>query len=81
MTRDEIALYLFEKMKKDYDWGTLVVTEESRIEDLGLDSFDRIELWLSLEEEFKIDIPEDQMRSCVTLGNLLDLLVSYLKTK
>ena len=48
-------------------------------DDMGLDSLDKIDLWLRLESEFKIDIPEEKIRECETVGHLIDLIAFHLK--
>lgn len=58
------------------------VTEDLRImEDLGADSLDTVELIMSLDEEFKIDIivPENYGKQDVTVLDVIKLVESYLK--
>jgi len=81
MTRDDIASMLLTTIKENYNLELVDVKEEHGLDDLGLDSLDRIELWLSLEDTFKIDISEDEIRKCETVGQLLDLLTKHLKNK
>jgi len=45
--------------------------------DLSLDSLDAVELALSLEEEFGIEIDRDDIPSLVTVGDL----VSYIESR
>lgn len=54
------------------------VTENARfIEDLGADSLDTVELIMKFEEEFDIEIPEEDAEKMKTVGDAVD----YLKTK
>lgn len=54
------------------------VTQEANfIEDLGADSLDTVELIMKFEEEFEIDIPDEEAEKLVTVGKAID----YLKTK
>ena len=39
--------------------------ESSFVEDLGADSLDTVELVMALEEEFEIEIPDDQALSLI----------------
>ncbi len=49
------------------------VTASSRfIEDLGADSLDVVELIMTLEEEFDIDIPDDDAQQLATVGAAVD---------
>jgi acyl carrier protein len=52
------------------------VTEEaSFVEDLGADSLDTVELVMAFEEEFGIDIPDEDAEQMRTVGQA----ISYLK--
>lgn len=54
------------------------VTETaSFIDDLGADSLDVVELVMALEEEFSIDIPDDDVAGLKTVGDV----VTYISGK
>ena len=47
------------------------VTPEAKfIEDLGADSLDTVELIMALEEEFNIEVPDDQAEKLLTVGDV-----------
>ena len=46
-----------------------VTSEASFVDDLGADSLDTVELVMALEEEFGIDIPEEDAESMRTVGD------------
>ena len=46
-----------------------VTDNASFIEDLGADSLDTVELVMSCDEEFGIEIPDDAAESIVTVGD------------
>ncbi len=49
------------------------VTRESKmIEDLGADSLDAVELVMAVEEEFGIEVPDDQAEKLVAVGDIID---------
>jgi acyl carrier protein len=52
-----------------------VTTEASFVEDLGADSLDTVELVMAFEEEFGIDIPDEDAEQMRTVGEA----VSYLQ--
>jgi acyl carrier protein len=54
-----------------------VTTEASFVEDLGADSLDTVELVMALEEEFGIEIPDEDAEKILTVGKALD----YIKEK
>jgi acyl carrier protein len=49
--------------------------EAAFIEDLGADSLDTVELIMALEEEFSIEIPDEEAEKIRTVGDA----VNYLK--
>lgn len=51
------------------------VSLESKIaEDLGADSIDAIELIMGVEEEFDIEISDDEAMNIKTIGDLVDVI-------
>lgn len=53
-----------------------ITLESSLSADLGVDSLDLVELFLSLEEEFGNDIPEEVADAFETVQNIVDYLQS-----
>ena len=53
---------------------TEVTLESSFIEDLGADSLDIVELIMALEEEFDIEIPDEDAEKILTVGDALDYI-------
>jgi len=54
-----------------------VVESASFTEDLNADSLDVVELIMSVEEEFGIEVPDEDANSIKTVGDL----VNYIKSK
>ena len=54
-----------------------VVAEASFIDDLGADSLDIVELVMAMEEEFNIEIPDEDAEKIQTIGAAM----AYLKGK
>jgi len=48
--------------------------ETSFINDLGADSLDTVELVMELEEEFDVNIPEDEAEKIQTVGQAIDYI-------
>ena len=51
-----------------------VTSEKSFVADLGADSLDTVELVMALEEEFGIDIPDEDADKIKTVGDVLAYL-------
>ena len=55
------------------------VTREATFgEDLDADSLDLVELVMALEEEFGIEVPEEDLEGVETVGHAFDLVTSKL---
>ncbi len=53
------------------------ITPEARfVDDLGADSLDTVELVMALEEEFEIDIPDEEAEKIVTFQDVLNYVQS-----
>lgn len=48
-----------------------VTSEASITDDLGADSLDVVDLVMGLEEEFNIEIPDDQIENMKTVGDIV----------
>ena len=53
----------------------------SFVEDIGADSLDIVELVMELEEEFDIQIPDDQAEKIKTVGEAIDYIERESKKK
>jgi len=53
-----------------------ISTEASFVDDLGADSLDTVELIMQLEEEFGIEIPDDDAEKITTVQAAIDYLDS-----
>ena len=53
-----------------------VKLEASFIEDLGADSLDTVELVMAFEEEFEIEIPDEEAEGIQTVKNAVDYINS-----
>ena len=51
-----------------------ITLESSFIDDLGADSLDIVELIMALEEEFDIEIPDEDAEKILTVGDALDYI-------
>lgn len=51
-----------------------VTPEASFIDDLGADSLDTVELIMAFEEEFGIEIPEEDAEKIATVQNAIDYI-------
>ena len=74
---------IFEKVKDliadqlDVDDKENITEASSITDDLGADSLDVVDLVMALEDEFSVEIPEDQVENIKTVGDI----VKYIEDK
>ena len=67
-----------EIIAKELEVEAKQLTPEAKfIEDLGADSLDIVELVMALEEEFGLDIPDEEADKLKTVGDAMDYLKSH----
>ena len=52
------------------------ILEASFVDDLGADSLDTVELVMAFEEEFEIEIPDEEAEEIATIKNAIDYINS-----
>ena len=70
---------VFEKMKEilseQLDVDIESITLETDIQDdLGADSLDVVEMLMSIEDEFEIEIPDEKIETLKTVGQVVDYI-------
>ncbi len=73
MVFDKVKEIIIEQLGVDDD---LVKMEASFIEDLGADSLDIVELIMSMEDEFGIDIPDTEAEKISTVGSAVEYITN-----
>ncbi|MDR2828127.1 MAG: acyl carrier protein [Acholeplasmatales bacterium] len=56
-----------------------VVLDANLTDDLGADSIDAVEVIMAAEEEFKIQISDEDMKSAKTIGDLVNIIEKKVK--
>ncbi|MFY9198076.1 MAG: acyl carrier protein [Acutalibacteraceae bacterium] len=51
-----------------------VTMESSLIDDLGADSLDLIDLVMSIEDEYDVEVPDDMIESIKTIGDVVKFI-------
>ncbi len=55
--------------------------ESSFVNDLGADSLDTVELVMALEDEFEIEIPDEQAEKITTVQQAVDFAKAQMESK
>ena len=56
-----------------------VTNEASFVDDLGADSLDTVELVMALEEEFGVEIQDDEAEKITTVQQAIDYIQSHMQ--
>ena len=71
MVFDKVKDIIVDQLDVDEDEVTM---EASITEDLGADSLDVVDLIMSLEEEFDIKIPDEEVENVKTVGDIVKFI-------
>ncbi|MBO6070539.1 MAG: acyl carrier protein [Succinivibrionaceae bacterium] len=71
---EQVKTIVAEQLDRDIESVTI---ESSFVDDLGADSLDAVELIMRLEEEFGIDIPDDDAEKITTVQAAVDYINSH----
>ena len=71
MVFDKIRKIIVEQLDVDED---KVTTDASITEDLGADSLDVVDLVMSIEESFDLEIPDEEVENIKTVGDIVKFI-------
>jgi acyl carrier protein len=71
---DKVKKIIAEKLSVDLEE---IVPEASFVDDLGADSLDLVELIMSMEEEFDIDISDEDAEKMVTVKDAIEYVHAH----
>lgn len=80
MTRDEILKKVKKITSEQLGIDESQITPEAKfVDDLGADSLDTVELVMALEEEFDLEISDEEAEKLTTVKKVVDYIESRLK--
>lgn len=57
----------------EYQMGIETPSTSMTLEEIGMDSLDRIELFLGIEDSLSIDLPDDDVDRCATVQDIIQV--------
>jgi acyl carrier protein len=69
------------EIAKKLEINVTAIDDKSSIESLGADELDKIEILMSIENAFEIDIEDDEFFNCTTISAIVALVEYLLKRK
>ena len=74
MIFEKVAAILAEQLDAEAETITL---ESSLVDDLGADSLDVVDLVMTLEDEFDMEIPDEDIENVCTVGDIVKYLEEH----
>jgi len=74
MVFEKVKSIIADKLSVDEENITM---ESAFVEDLGADSLDIVELIMSLEDEFELEIPDEEAEGIITVGDVVEYIKSH----
>lgn len=74
MVLEKVKAILSEQFDAEED---KITAETSIADDLGADSLDVVDLLMSIEDEFEIEIPDDEVENIKTVGELVKYIEGH----
>ncbi len=74
-TMDKISDVIADKLGVE---PSKITPEAKFVEDLGADSLDTVELIMQLEDEFNIEIPDEEAEKLTTVGSVAEYIDKHL---
>lgn len=80
MTKDEILKKVQEITSEQLGVDESQITPEAKfVDDLGADSLDTVELIMALEEEFNLEISDEEAEKLTTVRKVVDYIEDHLE--
>ncbi len=74
--RDKVKHVIVEKLNVEEG----KITDDARyVEDLGADSLALVDIAMALEDEFHMQIPDEDIEKITTFGNTIDYIKQHIK--
>lgn len=73
MVFEKVKAILIDQLDADEDYVTL---DSNLIDDLGADSLDAIDIVMSVEDEFSIEVPDEVIEEIETVGDIVNFIES-----
>ena len=73
---------IFEKVQKiisdQFDLDVEIITEDTLlVEDLDADSLDLVDLVMSFEDEFQLEVPDEEIENIKTVGDIVNYIEEH----
>lgn len=79
----DVMVYIFEILREMLGISpeTIIILDAELIKDLKVDSLDFVEIIMAIEEKFDIEIDDDVAMNCVTVQDILNIVMGDINAK
>lgn len=74
MVLEKVKAILSEQFDVEED---TITADTTLADDLGADSLDVVDLLMSIEDEFEVEIPDEEVENIKTVGNLVEYIEAH----
>ena len=61
---------------KDFKFDTIGITEKTTFSEINFDELDMIDLVMSVEDNFRVEVPDEALKNIKTIGDFCDYINS-----
>jgi acyl carrier protein len=79
--RINVTEHVYQILHEHLGSDTTVLPQSNLLNDLGMDSLEQVELGLKLEKDFSIKLPIKDLRSCVTVQDVVEIVQRIISQK
>jgi acyl carrier protein len=76
MNHQEILDKVVELVSENLEVDESEITEETTFDDLGADSFDKLELVTAFEDEFELTLDDETLEKIQTIGDAVEAIAA-----
>lgn len=73
-THSDIFSNVRQTIVSQFDMEPTAIEPATSFTELGIDSIERVDLTLQLEKQFGVQLPDQRVKTCKTIGELVDLV-------
>lgn len=66
-------------LEKEFDFSTDGIDKETTFAEINFDEIDMIDLVMTIEDEYGIEVPDDALKNIETVGDFVDFIDSEIQ--
>jgi acyl carrier protein len=79
-TKGDLIAFLIQLLEVNYDIIEPMIYSSQKLDDLGIDSLDKVEISCEIEKKFKVSLDDDAIDNTATWGEFVEVAFSAFET-